>query len=88
MQKFILALLPALAAAQTIRIDVGLNGLAFTPNNVTAGVGTTLEFVYHPKKHSVSQSSFTAPCVPLEGGFNSGFVPVTSGEGVSQDLKA
>ncbi|CAF9904805.1 MAG: hypothetical protein GOMPHAMPRED_002953 [Gomphillus americanus] len=75
----LLALLPA-ALATTIRVDVGLGGLKFVPDTVTAAPGDVLEFHYHPKNHSVQQSSFAAPCQPLAGGFDSGFNPVASEE--------
>lgn len=66
-------------------VDVGLNGLAFTPNQITANLGDLITFVFHPKNHSVTQSSFTQPCTPLidaqtgQTGFDSGFVPVAAG---------
>lgn len=70
-------------APSTIRIDVGKNGLRFTPEKVVAPIGTKLEFHYFPKKHSVTQSSFDKPCVPVDSAINSGFVPVAEGESVS-----
>ena len=56
---------------------MGDGGLKFSPENVKAQVGDQLEFHFYPKAHSVSQSSFAAPCTQLEGGFNSGFVPIS-----------
>jgi hypothetical protein len=38
----------------------------------TAYVGDVVEFTFHPKNHSVTQSSFAAPCTPLQGGFDAG----------------
>jgi plastocyanin len=49
------------------------DGLHFEPQNVVAGVGDMIEFHFLPKNHSVVQSSFDAPCTPLEGGIFSGF---------------
>ncbi|KAK1235716.1 hypothetical protein PQX77_001045 [Marasmius sp. AFHP31] len=60
------------------KIDVGLNGLAFTPSNISAAIGDTVTFEFHPKAHGVTQSSFSAPCSPLDGGFESGLKPVAS----------
>ncbi|KAJ8087996.1 hypothetical protein PM082_013547 [Marasmius tenuissimus] len=60
------------------KIDVGLNGLAFTPSNISAAIGDTVTFEFHPKAHGVTQSSFSAPCSPLTGGFESGLKPVAS----------
>ncbi|KIX07837.1 uncharacterized protein Z518_02491 [Rhinocladiella mackenziei CBS 650.93] len=42
-------------------------GLSFTPDTVTAAEGDWVEFTFG-SGHSVAQSSFDAPCVPLEGG--------------------
>jgi plastocyanin len=75
----------SLAAAATHRVDVGKNGLAFTPNSTVAAVGDVVEFHYFPKNHSVVQTSFAGPCeFDLPNPFFSGFMPVTAGEGVSQ----
>lgn len=75
----------ALAAnAETIRIDAGKDGLAFTPDSVTAKVGDILEFHFHPINHSVVMGDFNNACQPAQAnGFFSGFMPVSSGEGVS-----
>jgi plastocyanin len=64
-------------------VKVGKDGLTFTPNSITAAVGTKIQFNFYPQNHSVVQSSFAAPCVPLAGGAFSGFMPVTSGLGPS-----
>ncbi|KAL7920755.1 Cupredoxin [Trichoderma austrokoningii] len=70
------------ASAETIRIDVGENGLAFTPDSVTAKVNDILEFHFHPINHSVVLGDFANPCQPAKtGAFFSGFQPVSSGEG-------
>lgn len=75
--------LAAHAGAETIRIDVGENGLAFTPDTVTAKVGDVLSFNFHPINHSVVMGDFENPCAPAKtGGFFSGFMPVSSGEAV------
>ncbi|KAJ6509826.1 hypothetical protein DFH09DRAFT_625724 [Mycena vulgaris] len=61
-------------------VAVGANGIfQFTPNTVTASNGTTLrfQFVGTASNHSVTHSSFSAPCTPLFDGVDSGFVPVT-----------
>lgn len=63
------------SAKQTIRIDVGKDGLQYSAPSVKAAVGDELEFHYYPKNHTVTQSSFDKPCQPLAGGFHSGFVP-------------
>lgn len=69
------------ASAETIKIDVGANGLAFTPDSVTAKVHDILEFHFHPINHSVVLGDFANPCQPAKtGAFFSGFMPVSSGE--------
>ncbi|KAJ2977665.1 hypothetical protein NQ176_g4242 [Zarea fungicola] len=66
------------SAKQTFRVDVGQSGLTYSPNNTIAQVGDDIEFHYYPLNHTVTQSSFAKPCVPLDGGFFSGFVPTSS----------
>jgi len=69
------------ASGKTVHVvQVGASGLTFTPNAITAAVGDIVEFQFYPAAHSVAQSSFAAPCVPLNGSsFFSGPVPSTSG---------
>jgi len=73
----------ASASPTTYTIVVGQGGtLTFTPNNITASVGDTVEFFYDPKNHTATQSNFGNPCEPLEDstgvvGFSSGFQPTT-----------
>ena len=53
--------------------------LAFSPSNVTAQIGDTVTFQFRQKNHTVTQSTFAAPCVGLaetgaggQVGFDSG----------------
>jgi len=63
----------------TVKVTVGADGkLGFNPKNITAAVGTQVEFSFYPKNHTVTQSSFANPCHPLAGGFFSGFVPTVN----------
>jgi plastocyanin len=50
-------------AGKIIEVQVGANGLTFTPNEVTAKVGTAIEFSFFPKVRSTScfQSDNTFP---------------------------
>jgi len=63
----------------THTITVGNNGiLAFNPPNISASIGDTVEFQFHPKNHTVTQSNFLNPCENLQKstgvtGFDSGF---------------
>ncbi|KAE9395852.1 hypothetical protein BT96DRAFT_942156 [Gymnopus androsaceus JB14] len=73
-----LAAIPLVRSA-TIDVTVGaLNGtvIAYTPSYVNASVGDVVRFTFQQKNHTVTQSSFSSPCSPLAGGFDSGFVPV------------
>ncbi|KUJ08953.1 Cupredoxin [Mollisia scopiformis] len=66
-------------------IKVGDGALAFSPNNITAAVNDIVEFHFYPAKHSVAQSTFADPCVPLTNGtsFFSGSMSTTSGVNVN-----
>ncbi|KAJ7629087.1 hypothetical protein FB45DRAFT_678305, partial [Roridomyces roridus] len=48
----------------------------FIPNTLNAANGSviTFEWTGSPGNHSVTQSSFNAPCTPLQGGFDSGWI--------------
>jgi len=76
-----LVLLPFTASQQTVH-DVqvgGANGsLVYSPNAIAANPGDQVVFHFHPKNHTVTQSSFASPCGPLAGGIQSGFMPVTA----------
>jgi len=70
-------------SASTIVIDVGEDGLSFSPNSTTAAMGDILEFHFYPRKHNVVRGTFAAPCSQgtMTTGFYSGYMPVTAGEG-------
>jgi len=72
---------PAASSSGVHDVQVGDGGLVFEPDSVTAAVGEKVTFWFHPQNHSVVQSSFDKPCVPLSSGspIFSGFFPVTSG---------
>jgi plastocyanin len=74
----------ARAPGVTHTVVAGLGGLHFDPENVVANIGDIVEYHYLPKNHSVAQSSFGKPCVPINGNaFFSGFMPTPSGQNVS-----
>lgn len=61
----------------------GPNKIFYDPANITAQVGDTVTFQFLQKNHTVTQSSFAAPCRALtltsttgQVGFDSGFMPV------------
>lgn len=69
------------AAPKDIKVVVGGTGvLAFNPSNVQANIGDKITFEFHQKNHSVVASSFEQPCVPVAGGLNSGYFPVSEGD--------
>jgi plastocyanin len=70
---------PLLAAAAVHDVQVGQDGLAFTPEALSANVGDQVIFHFKAKNHTASQSSFASPCGQLDGGFDSGFMPVPAG---------
>ncbi|KAJ7090318.1 hypothetical protein B0H15DRAFT_838101 [Mycena belliarum] len=73
-----LAVIPV-ARSAVIDVTVGGTGvLAYTPNFVTANVGDIVQFTFKQKNHTITQSTLASPCTPMEGGFDSGFVPVAA----------
>lgn len=69
------SLLPTVRSA-TIEVAVGANGLKYDPEFVVAAPGDLVRFTFRSKNHTVSQSTFEAPCVRAPGGFDTGFIPV------------
>ena len=72
---FAIALPLAYATDLIQHIQVGHNGsFNFTPDTVFSPPGTTLNFIFHGYPHSVAQSSFEKPCLPLPNGIFSGHI--------------
>lgn len=79
-----LSMLAMQAQAKTIKVAVGQGGLKFTPDNIKASKGDTIEFSFYSSTHNVIQGDPTKACNPVDkGGFFSGDMKVTSGKGVS-----
>jgi len=53
----------------------GTAGLVYTPSQITAQPGDTVQFQFMSKNHTVTQSTFANPCGAMTGGFDSGFMP-------------
>ena len=71
------------ALAKTIPVMVGKSGFTFSPDTITAAKGDILEFEFFSPNHSVVMGDFSSACEPAStGGFYSGFMVVSSGEGV------
>ena len=51
----------------------GPQGLSFDPPELKAAQGDTVIFTFLSQNHTATQSAFDTPCVPLEGGMNSGY---------------
>lgn len=81
-----LATLATLASATNFQVIVGGGPLAYNPNTVMANVGDTIEFVFMPKNHTATQSTFATPCQALPGGLDSGFVPVSANSTSTQAM--
>jgi plastocyanin len=73
-----LATLASTVSAANIQVQVGASGLTYTPSQVNASVGDTVSFVFNPKNHTVTQSTFAAPCQPMSGGVDSLYQPVAA----------
>ncbi|KAF3903287.1 hypothetical protein ABW20_dc0109931 [Dactylellina cionopaga] len=68
-------------AGATHSVVVGRGGLRFDPENIVAEPGDIVEFHFLPRNHSVVQSNFANPCVPIgPDAFFSGFVPTNYGQ--------
>jgi plastocyanin len=80
-----LAALASLASAQrTLVVTVGMNSTqTFSPNNLKVNPGEFVQFQFAAGNHTVTQSTFDAPCQPVSmhsnlTGFHSGFQPATA----------
>jgi plastocyanin len=69
-------------SSSTHTVAAGNGNLAYSPNNITAAVGETIEFHFFPPLHSVAQGDFSGPCTPTANGtgFFSGDISTSSGE--------
>jgi len=67
-----------------VKVSGTTSVLTYTPNNVTAAVGDMVQFQFGVGNHTVTQSTFDEPCMPIgmtsnQTGVFSGFMPVTAG---------
>ncbi|KAJ7503752.1 hypothetical protein B0H11DRAFT_1984159 [Mycena galericulata] len=80
----VLAAAAAAAAQSVVTVQVGGSAtspaLLFAPNNINATNGTIINFQFTgvPGNHSVTQSTFASPCEPAPGGFDSGWIQISS----------
>jgi plastocyanin len=73
---------PAALEGTVHKVIVGGPNLAFDPPTVNAAPRDTIQFEFHQKNHTVTQSSFADPCRKLSvngtaAGFDSGFQAVS-----------
>ncbi|KAK7967198.1 uncharacterized protein PG986_001475 [Apiospora aurea] len=72
------------AAAKIIPVIIGGQQVTMVPNLVTAAVGDIVQFQFANGNHTVTQSSETAPCTPLQnslpGAVHSGHIPFSDGQ--------
>ncbi|KAL8930220.1 MAG: hypothetical protein Q9208_000837 [Pyrenodesmia sp. 3 TL-2023] len=67
---------PAMAKGMTHKVMVGGDaGLVFSPSSVMAAAGDMVEFTFMSMNHTLTQSTFPKPCVKMQGGVDSGFLP-------------
>ncbi|KKF94860.1 hypothetical protein CFO_g2785 [Ceratocystis platani] len=76
------------SGTETFAVRVGMDAtgktvLKFSPDTITAPVGSVVQFQFMGGNHTVTQSSFDGPCVPISEtssavGFHSGFVPAAA----------
>ncbi|KIW85049.1 hypothetical protein Z517_00437 [Fonsecaea pedrosoi CBS 271.37] len=79
---------PGQLIVQVVSVSDANGSLKYFPDKVTAPVGSVVQFQFHPKNHTVTESSFAEPCKPIASnltsatrpGLKSGFVPVTGSE--------
>jgi len=62
--------------------------LVYSPNNIVAAVGDMVQFQFAPANHTVTQSTFAAPCQPIGSTSNvtgvfSGFMPVSASDSMT-----
>ncbi|TAQ85378.1 hypothetical protein B7494_g6298 [Chlorociboria aeruginascens] len=79
------AMASSVLASSSHKVTVGQKNLQYDPSSLTdVAPGDTVEFSFFPANHSVTQSSFAAPCAPLAGGgFFSGFQPTSDATGAN-----
>jgi len=77
-----LVLAVTVSAQQNITVIVGGNDtVTYSPSSVNASVGDTIAFQFQSKNHTVTQSTFPAPCQNMTtptAGIDSGFMAVAA----------
>ncbi|MCJ1428428.1 hypothetical protein MMC29_006338 [Sticta canariensis] len=69
-----------------VRVSNKDGDLKFIPDSFEAEKGSLVQFQFYPESHSIVESTFDKPCVPINQvkpevpGFFSGFIPVKEGD--------
>lgn len=90
----VLSVLLGVTFSKTVVITVGGNttsnpGLVFSPESVVANQGDTVLFNFTQGNHTVTQSSFASPCIPIHetdgtaNGFDSSFRDAGNGTAIT-----
>ncbi|KAL8725990.1 MAG: hypothetical protein Q9166_006992 [cf. Caloplaca sp. 2 TL-2023] len=67
---------PTMNQGMRHKVTVGGDaGLVFSPDTITAVPGDMVEFTFMSMNHTLTQSTFPKPCVKMQGGADSGFLP-------------
>ncbi|KAL9013418.1 MAG: hypothetical protein Q9173_001894 [Seirophora scorigena] len=67
---------PSMPKGMIHKITVGGEaGLVFSPSSLMAAPGDMVEFTFMSQNHTVTQSTFPKPCLKMQGGADSGFLP-------------
>ncbi|KAL8703078.1 MAG: hypothetical protein Q9201_003740 [Fulgogasparrea decipioides] len=67
---------PTMNKGATHMVTVGGDaGLVFSPNTIMAAPGDMVHFTFMSTNHTLTQSTFAKPCVKMQGGADSGFLP-------------
>lgn len=65
---------PTNGTGKVFNVVVGADGqLKYKQDNVNAAIGDIIRFDFNSTNHTVTESTFDAPCSPKAGGFKSGF---------------
>ncbi len=79
---------PGELIVQIVSVSDANGSLKYYPDNIQAAPGSVVQFQFHPKNHTITESSFAEPCKPIapnltsptRPGLKSGFVPVMGTE--------
>ncbi|KAI0279089.1 hypothetical protein BGY98DRAFT_933392 [Russula aff. rugulosa BPL654] len=71
--------IPPAPVTHCVNVSNDSASLIFDPPYIDAAPGDQVEFKFHIKNHSVTQSTFNEPCTPLPYGADTGFMAVSPG---------